>query len=486
MDTRNKKGPKPEGGFSESEIEIMSAKLAQQQSQLQMQHAELQKQDQALRIQREQFERERDESLQLLAGERQQIRQKELESRQLQESEDAFKNEILRELSQLRQEVDSTRLTNRERGYNQQEEQAEMSPIPKVSFREATESVPTFDGYNVPLSQFVRACRRARELVPSFSERNLTKLLINKLRGRAYYAVEDEPCETITQLIDLLTTAFGSPKTVDQYRGELSTVYIKPNEHMLDYISRIKELRAAILDTERREKGSVTHLLVKEIDKLTAKSFRDGLPLEYRLQMPLDEEFDPFKAFGVAKALAKRHELDRQRYDTRPKNERIPERYPVTSIGRPLAQSTPNHRYNNNINSRNEPIYRDSRGPAAPRHGFANKENAPDHNQSISRNQNLRNEYQNPTRVENARNLRPNNHNNNNNTVEKWCRYCKNRGHEIEECRKREYNNSQKLQSGNAQNPSGQTGAPRVDFVKNSRPINVIEATPSTSSESQP
>ncbi|XP_067216966.1 uncharacterized protein [Linepithema humile] len=461
MDTRNKKGPKPEGGFSESKIEIMSAKLAQQQSQLQMQHAELQKQDQALRIQRKQFERERDESLQLLAGERQQIRQKELESRQLQESKDAFKNEILRELSQLRQEVDSTRLTNRERRYNQQEEQAEMSPIPKVSFREATESVPTFDGYNVPLSQFVCACRRARELVPSFSERNLTKLLINKLRGRAYYAVEDEPCKTITQLIDLLTTAFGSPKTVDQYRGELSTVYIKPNKHMLDYISRIKELRAAILDTERRVKG---------------------------LQMPLDEEFDPFKAFGVAKTpLAKRHELDRQRYDTRPKNERIPERYPVTSIGRPLAQSTPNHRYNNNTNSRNEPIYRDSRGPTAPRHGFANRENAPGHNQSISRNQNLRNEYQNPTRVETARNLRPNNNNNNNNnTVEKWCRYCKNRGHEIEECRKQEYNNSQKLQSGNAQNPSGQTGAPRADFVKNSRPINVIEATPSTSSESQP
>ncbi|KYM96838.1 hypothetical protein ALC62_12489 [Cyphomyrmex costatus] len=79
------------------------------------------------------------------------------------------------------------------------------SPEIKVSFREATESVPYFDGYNIPLSRFTRACRRAREIVPPTAERNLTKLLINKLGNRAYYAVEDEPCESISDLIDLLT-----------------------------------------------------------------------------------------------------------------------------------------------------------------------------------------------------------------------------------------------------------------------------------------
>jgi len=67
--------------------------------------------------------------------------------------------------------------------------------MPKVSFREATECVPSFDEYNIPLSQFIRACRRASETVPPFAERNLTKILINKLRRRAYYAVEDELCD---------------------------------------------------------------------------------------------------------------------------------------------------------------------------------------------------------------------------------------------------------------------------------------------------
>ena len=130
-------------------------------------------------------------------------------------------------------------------------------PTPKVSFREATESVPSFDGYNIPLAQFTRACRRAQEIIPPTAERNLTKLLINKLSKRAYYAVEDEPCDTVTELIDLLTGAFGSPKTLDQYRGELSTTYLRPNEHILDYISRIKDLRTAILDAERRNRRRV-------------------------------------------------------------------------------------------------------------------------------------------------------------------------------------------------------------------------------------
>lgn len=317
MDTRSgSKKSKPEGGYSEAELEILSVKLAEQQAQLQKQQSQLQEQSRALQMQREEFERERNESLQSISMERDRIREREAETRQTREAEEAFKTEIAREINRLRQEIDDARragpsrnltalrelddmrqedppralLANRNQNQiNQFEDPVGISPIPKVSFREATESVPVFDGYNISLSQFVRACRRAKEIVPAFSERNLTKLLINKLRGRAYYAVEDEPCETITQLIDLLTTAFGSSKTVDQYRGELSTVYKKPTEHMLDYISRIKELRSAILDTERREKGTVSNSLLKEIDKLTAKSFRDGLPLEYRLQMPLDE-----------------------------------------------------------------------------------------------------------------------------------------------------------------------------------------------------
>lgn len=95
-----------------------------------------------------------------------------------------------------------------------------------MSFREATESVPFFDGYNISVAKFARACRRAREIVPPSAEGNLTKLLISRLEERAYTVVEDEPCNTITDFIDLLTGAFGTAKILDQYRGELSIIYL--------------------------------------------------------------------------------------------------------------------------------------------------------------------------------------------------------------------------------------------------------------------
>ncbi|EZA46746.1 hypothetical protein X777_02191, partial [Ooceraea biroi] len=135
-----------------------------------------------------------------------------------------------------------------------------------VSFRKVLETIPPFDGRNMPLSQFIRACRRAKEIFPPSSERNLTRLILTKLRGRAICAVENEICESVTQLADLLNGAFGSRKTINQYRGELSTIYLKPGEHILDYISRIKDLRSSIIDAERRARGTLTASTTAEID----------------------------------------------------------------------------------------------------------------------------------------------------------------------------------------------------------------------------
>ncbi|KYQ49205.1 hypothetical protein ALC60_11733 [Trachymyrmex zeteki] len=183
--------------------------------------------------------------------------------------------------------------------------------------------------------QFTRACRRAKEIITLSAERNFTKLLINKLGRRAYYAVEDEPCNSVTELIDLLTDAFGTAKTLDQYRGELSIIFLKSGEHVLDYISRVKNLRTAILDAERRERGELDPRFVAEIDNLTATSFYEGLPLEYRLQISPEAHLRHTDAFAVAKTIAKRAELDKQRLrNDRDAKQTVPAR-------KPLVHSTP-------------------------------------------------------------------------------------------------------------------------------------------------
>jgi len=113
------------------------------------------------------------------------------------------------------------------------------------------------------------------------------------------------------ELIDLLTGAFGSSKTADQYRGELSTIYLKPNEHILDYISRVKDLRTDIPDMERRDKKRLDSHFVAEIDSLMARSFFEGLPLDYRLQIPPEMRQRHTVAFALAKTIAKRQEIDK-------------------------------------------------------------------------------------------------------------------------------------------------------------------------------
>lgn len=343
--------------------------------------------------------------------------------------------------------------------------QFDVPQVPKVSFREATKSIPQFDGYNIPLTQFVRACRRAKEIVLPSSEQNLTKLLINKLRGRAYYAVEDKPCDSVSQLIDLLTAAFGSCKTIDQYRRELSTIYLKPHEHILDYISRVKDLRSAILDAERRETGPLDECKQRKTDKLTARSFCDELPLEYRLQMRSYLHSFPFEAFASAKTISKRLELNKRRYgikeridpDRRNDYPRRPSTYAIAL--RPFKDNSPRERAPN----------------TTPRSAPAKASSPRDQPEPPAyKNRDTRND--NANAVQTRRDEQPT----------KWCRYCKNPGHEIEECRKREYNNARRNEQENATSPAGRSGPPRQGAPQQAtRPVNVVEVTDPESTESQ-
>lgn len=338
---------------------------------------------------------------------------------------------------------------------------------PKVSFREATESVLQFDGYNIPLNQFIRACRRAKEIVPPSSERNLTKLLVNKLRGRAYYVVENEFCDSVSQLIDLLTAAFRSCKTIDQYRGELSTIYLKPHEHILDYISCVKDLRSAILDAERREMGTLEERKQRETDEFTARSFCDGLPLENRLQMRSYLHSSPFEAFASAKTISNRLELDKRRYRARERTEpdrrndytRRPNTYAI--VPRPLNDNPPRER------APNTALLSAPARASSPR----DLPGLPAY-----RNRDMRNDNANTNAAQTRRDEQS----------PKWCRYCKNPGHEIEECRKREYNNARKNDQGNATGPAGRTGTTHQEAPsQNTRPVNPVEIITPENTESQ-
>ncbi|KOC71215.1 hypothetical protein WH47_06137 [Habropoda laboriosa] len=163
------------------------------------------------------------------------------------------------------------------------------TPVDSFTLKEALATIPTFNGTESVLT-FTRACTRARDLVPPSAEATLTRLITTHLRGRAATAVEDERYINIADLCTRLKKVFGPQKTVDHYRGDMANIYMREEEHILDYIARVKDIRNAIIDCDAST--------IAEIDNLTVDCFTRGIIPQLRsglrplLRSTLSQVFD--------------------------------------------------------------------------------------------------------------------------------------------------------------------------------------------------
>jgi len=146
--------------------------------------------------------------------------------------------------------------------------------------------------------------------------------------------------------------------------------------------------------------------------------------------------------------------MDKQRSDPRVRENRDHEHYRSNTVGPSLAQSTPRR-----------PDYQ-QRQANQPRVNFARDNRAPQYNtyRPETRSQ-INSSRENYTPRTSNREFRTSTNeprrNTGNDSNNKFCRYCKNPGHELEECKKRQYNNSRRNESGNANSLSGSSGATR-------------------------
>ncbi|KYN16058.1 hypothetical protein ALC57_11707 [Trachymyrmex cornetzi] len=166
-------------------------------------------------------------------------------------------------------------------------------------------------------------------------------------------------------------------------------------------------------------------------------------------------------AFAAAKSIAKRQELDKQREadrqrDTRYRPDRDKDRRFAAEMGRPLAHSTP-HRREPPSYQLNAPQQRESFAYTTERRLGSPQQRTSPHNSDLRPERN------------HASNL-----DTRNNSNKEFCKYCKNSGHRIEECRKRQYNNALREQR-NARSPSRRQDVAPTDEQKQTRPMNPIE-----------
>lgn len=306
---------------------------------------------------------------------------------------------------------------------------APVQPIPAVlKIKDVLPNIPTYDGYKISVFQFSRACERARDLLAPSQESQLVQLIINKLEGDAYQVVEGNYYDSVTGLLDKLKTIFAPGKTVSQYRGELANIFKLPNETVLKYAGRIKDLRTAILDCYRRQKGNVDRIFSEEIDSEILEAFVNGLPSELITRIEHRPVGNLDQAIEYAVKISRTLEAERARekfHSPRAPVEHKPPRAdtyqlpPVKILTRPSDAPRPFIR----------PLIPGQPGPNSPN----------------------------------------------------VCRYCKFPGHDISACRKLAYKNAQQS-SGNVQKYPESTGANQGTSQITQR-LETISSQPSTSHE---
>ena len=99
---------------------------------------------------------------------------------------------------------------------------------------------------------------------------------MNKFRGYAFLAVKDSQVESLNDFGNKLKDMFGPGKTVNEYKGELATIFQRPGEDILDYMDRVRNLRLAIMDRERCEHGILSRDIQDTIDWDTREAFVKG------------------------------------------------------------------------------------------------------------------------------------------------------------------------------------------------------------------
>lgn len=302
-------------------------------------------------------------------------------------------------------------------------------PFP-IRLKDAIDTVPRFDGHKMSVFHFSKICERALDLIPIYHEYHLVQLIINKLQGHAYSAIEGVEFHTVLKLTKRLKLIFGPNKSVDQYRGELGNIYMKQNENIFDYIARVQELRTAIIDGESDLSGNISERNRDAIEVTTLNSFINELPSDLLVRVKLERPKTFEEGISTAIQLSKTIEAENIRKRTLFRPNFQPRADPPNNTGNFNRQNPANNNFNNgyrpnNGHTNSQPLYPATQAKLT-------------------------------TTVQPQQNFQT-----------KICRYCKTPGHLIEECRKLAYRRaletSQPGTSGNAQGVPLRTDVRRND-----------------------
>jgi len=147
----------------------------------------------------------------------------------------------------------------------------DATPVPRLgrqpTLRDILIPVPPFEGFNIPLSQFIRECREVETAVMPNEKANVLILLRGKLSGRARQDLQGRHFATIKQFIERLQRSFGVSRNSHVWYTELQNLSLGRRESIAGSIERAQVLYNNVIETERYEKHSLAQSDISRISE---------------------------------------------------------------------------------------------------------------------------------------------------------------------------------------------------------------------------
>lgn len=117
-----------------------------------------------------------------------------------------------------------------------------------VTFRDVYGVIPTFDGKNIQVDQFIRACKKASKVLSANDQARFLDMLQFKLTGSAADLVETKTYADLETLLKDLKNAFDKPVELSDLELELKAIVQNYNESVTDFATRTRKISKKITD----------------------------------------------------------------------------------------------------------------------------------------------------------------------------------------------------------------------------------------------
>ncbi|CAH1106648.1 unnamed protein product [Psylliodes chrysocephalus] len=328
-----------------------------------------------------------------------------------------------------------------------------------LSLELASSMLIKFDGNKAKLFEFIDNTDKAYSLVSEVNKPILFSIIETKLTDNARAITRNRSFPDWPSLKQYLLDAYSERRTMGQWQLELNSCKQNSNETVMAYSTKIENCYIKLINSldnslSRESREACVSLLKEQTLSVFIAGLRPDISLSVKSQRPQSLE----KA--IATALQEEQEIKSKT-----------EIYKYQSIHNSSVRhcnycNKPGHTsFNCRFNKSNQVRHIQNNYS----HNSSRRSNTISENQQFSQNSNIH--RANPSDFN--KNAHPNNNFNNNN---KFCSYCKNKGHIISECRKRQYNNDRRnnTQSGsevrtnnlNFQAPRPQAATRNAQFLQ--------------------